>query len=80
MPPICFWNRALQSYRYLAHLADSVLIMASEPDGYGQVFNYLLISKTQKQPKFLAHVKSGLVVVSFFLQLVPLSSRRLNYG
>lgn len=35
----------LQSYRYLTHLADSVLIMTSEPDGYGQLFNPWLISK-----------------------------------
>lgn len=35
----------LHRYRYLAHLTDSVLIMTSEPDGYGQVFNPWLINK-----------------------------------
>ncbi|MBK5142554.1 epimerase [Budviciaceae bacterium BWR-B9] len=35
----------LEPYSYLASLADSIMIMTSEPDGMGQRFNPLLIDK-----------------------------------
>ncbi|WP_159566445.1 epimerase [Budvicia diplopodorum] len=38
----------LSCYGYLASFADSIMVMTSEPDGYGQAFNPRLVEKVQQ--------------------------------